>query len=83
MKLIIQLFFFGIALLLTFIGIATWFILWADATPQGLAGLTPIDNYTEEDSMMAAVGALFFPIISILIYFALWKTNFFTRNKQS
>ena len=83
MKLFIQLIFFGVALLLTFIGIATWFILWADATPQGLLQVAPIDNYTEEDSMMAAVGGLFFPIISILIYFALWKTNFFSRNKQN
>ena len=83
MKLLVQLFFFGIALLLTFGGIITWFAIVQDATPQGLLQVTPIDNYTEDEWISVAIGGLVCPIISIMIYLLLWKTNFFTRNKQA
>lgn len=83
MKLLVQLFFFGIALILTFIAILVWFALWTDSTPQGIFGLTPIDNYSEEDMYLVLIGGAVFPIISIMIYFMLWKTNFFTRNKHT
>ena len=83
MKLLVQLFFFGIALLLTFMAIFSWWALIQDATPQGLLQVTPIDNYTDEEWGTVLIGALVCPIISIMIYFMLWKTNFFSRNKQS
>ena len=81
MKFFIQLIFFGIALLLTFLALVSWFALWSDATPQGLLQVTPIDNYTEEEWGMMFIGGLGCPILAIMIYFVLWKTNFFTRNK--
>ena len=83
MKLLVQLFFFGIALLLTFLFFLFAFALWSDATPQGLAGLTPIDNYSDEDWEQVIVTVIGFPIGAVMIYFMLWKTNFFSRNKQS
>ena len=55
MKFFIQLIFFGIALLLTFLALVSWFALWSDATPQGLLQVTPIDNYTEEELIFAAM----------------------------
>ena len=81
MKFFIQLIFFGIALLLTFIGLVTWFAIFQDATPQGLFQVAPIDSYTEEQMDMVFIGGLACPILAIMIYFVLWKTNFFTRNK--
>ena len=81
MKFFIQLIFFGIALLLTFIALLSWFALFQDATPQGLLQVTPIDNYTAEEWGMMFIGGLACPILAIMIYFVLWKTNFFTRNK--
>jgi len=81
MKFFIQLIFFGIALLLTFLFLLFAFALWSDATPQGLAGLTPIDNYSDEDWEQVVVTVIGFPIVAVMIYFVLWKTNFFTRNK--
>lgn len=81
MKFFIQLIFFGIALLLTFFTIFTWFALFQDATPQGLFQVTPIDNYTDGEWATVFIGGLASPFLAIIIYFILWKTNFFTRNK--
>lgn len=83
MKFYIQLNFFGIALFLTIVSIATWFALFQDATPQELLQVTPIDNYTDYEWIIVFIGGLVCPIISIMIYFMLWKTNFFSRNKQN
>ena len=76
MKLLVQLLFFAIALLLTFLGLISWFAVSIDAMSGSLA------NYTQEESMYAAVGLIICPLISIIIYFMLWKTNFFTRNNS-
>ena len=83
MKFFIQLIFFGFALLLTFLALVSLFAVFQDATPQGLLQLTPIDNYTEEEWAMVFIFGLGCPILAIMIYFLLWKTNFFSRNKQS
>ena len=83
MKFLIQLIFFGIALLLTFLALMSWFAVFQDATPQGLLRLTPIDNYTEDEWGMVFIFGLGCPILAIMIYFVLWKTNFFTKNKQA
>ena len=83
MKFFIQLIFFGIALLLTFLALLSWFALFQDATPQGLLQVTPIDNYTDEEWGYMFIGGLACPILAIMIYFVLWKTNFFTRNNQN
>tara|TARA_R110002020_G_scaffold332915_2_gene548351 strand:+ start:143 stop:373 length:231 start_codon:yes stop_codon:yes gene_type:complete len=76
MKLLVQLLFFAIALLLTFLGLISWFAVSIDAMSGSLA------NYTQEENMYAAVGLIICPLISIIIYFMLWKTNFFTRNNS-
>ncbi len=81
MKLLFQLIFFIVALVLTFISIFGWIALIHDATPQGLLQVAPIDNYTDEQNVMAFLVGLVCPILSITIFFMLWKTNFFTRNK--
>jgi uncharacterized BrkB/YihY/UPF0761 family membrane protein len=83
MKLLVQLFFFGIAVLLTFFAVFTWFALIQDATPQGLLQVTPIDNYTDENWMFVLIGGFVSPFLSVIIFFMLWKTNFFTKNKQN
>ena len=81
-KFFIQLNFFGISLFLTIASIATWFALFQDATPQGLLQVTLIDNYTDEEWGMMFIGGLACPISAVMIYLVLWKTNFFTKNKQ-
>ena len=83
MKLLVQLFFFGIALLLTIVFCLFAFALYSDATPQGLLQATPIDNYSDEDWTNVLIYVVGFPIVAVMIYFMLWKTNFFSRNKQS
>ena len=82
-KFFIQLNFFGIALFLTIASIATWFALFQDSTPQGVLQVTPIDNYTDDEWKSVFIGGLVCPILSIMIYFKLWKTKFFSRNKQN
>ena len=83
MKLFIQLIFFGLAVLLTLFSAVTWFAIVQDATPQGLLQVTPIDNYTDDEWMTVFWGGIVSPFISIIIFFMLWKTNFFTKNKQT
>ena len=78
MKLFIQLIFFGLALLLTFFAIFIWFLVYAsssDSTTQGLLQLN------ENDWMNAIVLGFVYLTVAIIIYFGLWKTNFFKRNK--
>ena len=81
MKLFFQLIFFIIALLLTFL----WFIIVGafivDSTPTGLFGVTGISNYTEEEWAILIGGLIIPSTIAVVIYFLLWKTNFFSRNK--
>ncbi len=79
MKLFIQLIFFGLALLLTFFAIFIWFITYSSASDSTTQGLLQI---SEKDWMNAIVLGFAYLIIAIIIYFGLWKTNFFTRNKK-
>ena len=81
MKLFFQLIFFLVALVLTFFAIFIWFAIIQDATPQGLLQLAPIDRWSDEEWISALVGGFGCPIVAIIIYFMLWKTNFFSRNK--
>ena len=81
MKLFFQLIFFLVALVLTFFAIFIWFAIIQDATPQGLLQLAPIDRWSDGEWISALVGGFGCPIVAIIIYFMLWKTNFFSRNK--
>ena len=81
MKLLFQLIFFIVALVLTFFAIFIWFAIMQDATPQGLLQLAPIDRWSDGEWMTALAGGFGCPFIAIIIYFMLWKTNFFSRNK--
>ena len=83
MKLLVQLFFFGIALLLTLVFFLLAFALYQDAQPQGLLQISGTDNYSDETWQEVVIGLIGCPFIAIMIYFMLWKTNFFSRNKQS
>tara|TARA_B100001173_G_C15617325_1_gene391451 strand:- start:196 stop:435 length:240 start_codon:yes stop_codon:yes gene_type:complete len=79
MKLLVQLLLFAIALLLTIIALLFWFVLIVDGMDFILA------NFPEEELLVTwiTLGFTFLsPIISIIIYFMLWKTNFFTRNNS-
>tara|TARA_B110001454_G_scaffold39589_1_gene38967 strand:+ start:217 stop:462 length:246 start_codon:yes stop_codon:yes gene_type:complete len=81
MKFLFQLTFFIVAVLLTFVSLIVIGILVVDSTPQGLFQLTGVSNYTDEDWAIT-LGALIIPsTIAVVIYFLLWKTNFFSRNK--
>ena len=75
MKLFFQLIFFILALVLTFFGI---FFMWAIIQD---AGSGAIDRWSDEEAVAAFVGGVVCPIIAIVIYFILWKDNFFSRNK--
>ena len=83
MKLLVQLFFFGIALLLTLVFFLLAFALYSDSQPQGLLQISGTDNYSDETWGEVVIGLIGCPFIAIMIYFMLWKTNFFSRNKQS
>ena len=78
MKLFIQLIFFGIALLLTFYAIFIWYAYADASTAEGFFKYA----FTEEEWMKLFLIAVLQFIIAIIIYFGLWKTNFFTRNKN-
>ena len=81
MRFLFQLIFFIVAVLLTFVSLIVIGILVVDSTPQGLFQLTGVSNYTDEDWAIT-LGALIIPsTIAVVIYFLLWKTNFFSRNK--
>ena len=86
MKLRFQLLFFFIASLLTFLALFTWLNIFVDTSGTELKTvlweLEKLGLRLDELSF-AFIGGLVFPILSILIYFVLWKTNFFSRNKQS
>lgn len=79
MKTFIQLIFFLFALICTFIAVIFWFALISDSTPQGLFQIAPIDNYDEDELLFMFGGAFISSFLSIITYFMLWKTNFFTR----
>jgi hypothetical protein len=81
MKFLFQLIFFIVAVVLTFISAIVVGILVVDSTPQGLLQLTPMNNYTEEDWAILIGTIVSSSSIAIVIYFLLWKTNFFSRNK--
>ena len=81
MKLFFQLIFFIVALLLTFGWLIIVGTLISDLTPQGLLGIPPISRYTEEEFGMVIAGLIIPSTIALVIYFLLWKTNFFSRNK--
>lgn len=81
MKFLFQLIFFIVAVLLTFVSIFVVVALIVDSEPQGLLGLSPMNNYTEEDWMVILGTFIVSSSFAVVIYFMLWKTNFFTRNK--
>ena len=63
----------------SFIALLFWFVLIVDGMDFILA------NFPEEELLVTwiTLGFTFLsPIISIIIYFMLWKTNFFTRNNS-
>ena len=81
MKFLFQLIFFIVAVLLTFVSAFVVGMLVIDSEPQGLLQLTPMNNYTEEDWTVIIGTLIFSSSFAVIIYFMLWKTNFFTRNK--
>ena len=81
MKFILQLVLFVLALLLTFLWVALLIAFYLDSQPQGLLGVIPLNNYTEDESFMLFAGLVFLPTMFSLAYFLLWKTNFFSKNK--
>ncbi len=81
MKFLFQLIFFIVAVVLTFASAIVVGILVVDSTPQGLLQLTPMNNYTDEDWAILMGGLIIPSTIAIVIYFLLWKTNFFSRNR--
>ena len=86
MKLRFQLLFFFIALLLTFLALFTWLYFFVDQSGKRIHNVLwelEILGLRPDGLFSAFIGGLVFPILSIIIYFMLWKTNFFSRNKQS
>ena len=52
MKFFLQLVLFVMALLITFIWVALLIAFYIDSQPQGLLGVIPLNNYTEDESFL-------------------------------
>ena len=81
MKFLFQLIFFIVAVVLTVVSVIVVVIVVLDSRPQGLYQLPAINSYDFDDwatifSIIAGSSS-----IAVVIYFILWKTNFFSRNK--
>jgi len=70
---------FLVALILFFIWIYFAYLLYLDATPRGLLGLTAISQYSPEETVYSIVGFVLPITLSVLLFVLLYKSGYFKR----
>lgn len=72
---------FLVAVLLFFFWLYILYALYVDSTPSGLFNIKGVNFYTKEERVFMIGAFIVPPTISLFLFFLLWKTNFFSRDK--